>query len=57
MWFLVYTITVPLQNHSGILQFGFAISMHIAHALCYMQATSGHDALLHMQIEVIFSIT
>jgi hypothetical protein len=38
------------------LQFGFAISMHIAHALCYMQATGGHDALLHMQIEVIFSI-
>lgn len=25
-------------------------------ALCYMQATGGHDALLHMQIEVIFSI-
>jgi hypothetical protein len=30
--------------------------MHIAHALCYMQVTGGHDALLHMQIEVIFSI-
>jgi hypothetical protein len=30
--------------------------MHIAHALCYMQAAGGHDALLHMQIEVIFSI-